>query len=66
MARIMTDGGRVAHRGAGVVPTERAGIVALVSMVKFLRLLKILVAKYQNPMTTATGNRRGSGLMMNL
>ena len=52
MAGTTTEGGRVAAEGAVVggavvggaaaeAPIARAGIVALVSMVKFLRLLKM-------------------------
>ena len=44
MVGTMTDGGRVVVEGAAmggavVVPTVRAGTVAFVSMVKFLRML---------------------------
>ena len=42
MARTVTEGGRVAVGGVAVeAPTAGVGTVALVSMVKFLRLLKI-------------------------
>ena len=45
MAGTVIDGGRVvvegtAVGGATLIPTIEAGVVALVSMVKFLRLLK--------------------------
>ena len=63
MARTATEGGRVATEGVvvgGVVAealTSRAGTVALVSMVKFLRLLKMQPAEGRKKTRTAKANR---------
>ena len=65
MAGITTEGGRVAAKGFAVggasvgASTARVGTVALVSMVKVLRLLKMWLAegRKKTKATTANGSR---------
>ena len=62
MAGTTTEDGRVAAEGAAVggaaaeAPIARAGIVALVSMVKFIRLLKMQTTEGQKKMKTKATN----------
>ena len=57
MVRIATEGRRVAAEGAAVeAPTIGARTVALVSMVKFLRLLKIHPVEGRKKMRIAAEN----------
>ena len=62
MARTTTEGGRVATKGAVIggaaaeAPTAGAGTVKLVSMVKFLRLLKIQPAEGRKKTRIAAAN----------
>ena len=62
MAGSATQGERIAAKGAvmgGVAtkaPTTRVGTVALVSMVKFLRLLKMHLAKGRKKTRTTVAN----------
>ena len=62
MARIAIEGGRVVAKGAIVggataeAPTTGAGIVNLVSTVKFLRLLKMQPSECRKKTRTTAAN----------